>query len=343
MKKLQNVFYVLQPDVYLSKDGDNIVVSKDKKEIKRLPIHTIESIVCFNYQGVSPALMQLCGERNIGISFFTPNGRFQGRVLGSIQGNVLLRKQQYRYSDNETESAKIARNMILGKIFNSRVVLKRAVRDHSEKLNIYAIETGADILENSIEKIRNAEALNTIRGIEGTCAKAYFESLDHLILHQKENFYLIERNRRPPLDNMNALLSFLYSMLTNDIRAALESVGLDPYVGFLHRDRPGRVSLALDLMEELRPVMADRVALSLVNRKQVNSKGFITKESGGVLMKDETRMTVLKEWQEKKKEEITHPFLNEKIEWGLVPYVQALLLARYIRGDLEEYPPFLYK
>jgi len=343
MKKLQNVFYVFQPDVYISKDGENVVVLKDNKEIKRLPIHTVESIVCFNYLGVSPALMQLCGERNIGISFFTPYGRFQGRISGSIQGNVLLRKQQYRYSDDETESAKIARNMILGKIFNSRVVLKRAVRDHAEKADVNSIETTAGILENSIEKIRNAEALGTIRGIEGTCAKAYFESFDHLILHQKNDFFLIERNRRPPLDNMNALLSFLYSMLTNDIRAALESVGLDPYVGFLHRDRPGRASLALDLMEELRPVMADRVALSLVNRKQVNAKGFITKESGGIVMEEETIKTVLKEWQEKKKEEVTHPFLDEKIEWGLVPYVQALLLARYIRGDLEEYPPFLYK
>lgn len=343
MKKLLNVFYVFQSDVYISKDGDNVVVSKDNVELKRLPIHTIESIVCFNYLGVSPALMKLCGEHNIGISFFTPNGRFQGRISGSIQGNVLLRKQQYRYSDDEDESAKIARNMILGKIFNSRVVLKRAVRDHAEKSNITSIESTTRILENSIEKIRNAEALGTIRGIEGTCAKAYFESLDHLILHQKEDFFLIERNRRPPLDNMNALLSFLYSILANDIRAAIESVGLDPYVGFLHRDRPGRASLALDLMEELRPVMADRVALSLVNRKQVNAKGFIMKESGGVLMTDETRQKVLQEWQEKKKEEITHPFLNEKIEWGLVPYVQALLLARYIRGDLEEYPPFLYK
>jgi len=343
MKKLQNVFYVLQPDVYISKDGENVVVLKDNAEIKRLPIHTIESIVCFNYLGVSPALMQLCGERNIGISFFTPYGKFQGRISGSIQGNVLLRKQQYRYSDDEIESSKIARNMILGKIFNSRVILKRAVRDHAAKSDVNSIEAAVGILDNGIEKIRNVEALGTIRGIEGTCAKAYFESFDHLILHQKDDFFLFERNRRPPLDNMNALLSFLYSMLTNDIRAALESVGLDPYVGFLHRDRPGRTSLALDLMEELRPVMADRVALSLVNRKQVNATGFILKESGGVLMKDETRQTVLKEWQEKKKEEITHPFLNEKIQWGLVPYVQALLLARYIRGDLEEYPPFLYK
>ena len=343
MKKLQNVFYVFQSDAYVSKDGDNVVVSKDKQELKRLPIHTIESIVCFNYLGVSPALMQLCGERNIGISFFTPNGKFQGRISGPVHGNVLLRKQQYRYSDSEVESSKIARNMILGKLLNSRVVLKRAVRDHAEKLDISGIERAAKILENGMDNVQNAETLGTIRGIEGTCAKAYFESLDHLILHQKEDFYLLERNRRPPLDNMNALLSFLYSMLTNDIRAALESVGLDPYVGFLHRDRPGRVSLALDLMEELRPVMADRVALSLVNRKQVNAKGFIVKESGGVLMKDETRLTVLKEWQEKKKEEITHPYLNEKIEWGLVPYVQAFLLARYIRGDLEEYPPFLYK
>lgn len=343
MKKLLNVFYIFQPDVYVSKEGENIVILKEKKEIKRLPVHTIESIVCFNYLGISPSLMQLCGERNIGISFFTPYGKFQGRVSGSLQGNVLLRKQQYRYSDEETESARIARNMIIGKIFNSRVVLRRASRDHAEKADTNVLNHSANILKNSIEKIRNAESLQTIRGIEGTCANAYFESLDHLIIQQKEHFYMHGRNRRPPLDNMNALLSFLYSMLTNDIRSALESVGLDPYVGFLHRDRPGRVSLALDLMEELRPVMADRVALSLVNRKQVNEKGFITKESGGVLMTDETRLTVLKEWQEKKREEITHPFIDEKIPWGLVPYVQALLLARYIRGDLDEYPPFLYK
>jgi len=343
MKKLLNVFYVLQPDVYVSREGENVIISKEKNVLKRLPIHTIENIVCFNYLGVSPSLMQLCNERNIGISFLTPHGKFQGRISGSVHGNVLLRKQQYRYSDDEIASAKIARNMILGKIFNSRVVLRRASRDHSEKLNITAIEHSANILKNNIEKIRTVESLQTIRGIEGASANTYFESFDHLIIQQKEKFYMTERNRRPPLDNMNALLSFLYSMLANDTRAALESVGLDPYVGFLHRDRPGRASLALDLMEELRPIMADRVALSLVNRKQVNDKGFISKESGGVLMTDETRLAVLKEWQEKKKEEITHPFLNEKIQWGLIPYVQALLLARYIRGDLDEYPPFLYK
>lgn len=343
MKKLLNVFYILQPDVYVSKDGENIIILKDKKELKRLPIHTIESIVCFNYLGVSPSLMQLCSNRNIGISFFTPYGKFQGRISGSMQGNVLLRKQQYRYSDDEIESSKIARNMILGKLYNSRVVLRRASRDHAAKSDVNAIMRSADILKNGIDKIRDVESLKTIRGIEGTCANAYFDSLDHLILQQKEKFYLHERNRRPPLDNMNALLSFLYSLLKNDICSALESVGLDPYVGFLHRDRPGRVSLALDLMEELRPVMADRVALSLVNRKQVNEKGFIVKESGGVLMTDETRLTVLKEWQEKKKDEIIHPFLDEKVSWGLIPYIQALLLARYIRGDLDEYPPFLYK
>lgn len=343
MKKLLNVLYISEPNVYLSRDGENIVISKDQKEIRRFPIHPLESIVCFNYMGVSPGLMRLCNEHNVGISILTEYGKFQGRISGPLKGNVLLRKQQYRYSDDETESAKIARNMIIGKIANSRTVLRRAIRDHPDKVNTESLDLSGEILGKGIEKIRDLDDLNSVRGIEGTCGKVYFDAFDQLILHQKDDFYLDDRNRRPPTDNMNALLSFLYTVLAHDVQSALETVGLDPYVGFLHRDRPGRASLALDLMEEMRPVMADRVALSLVNRKQINAKGFIQKESGGVLMTPETRKTVLKEWQEKKQEEIRHPFLDEKIPWGLVPYVQALLLARYIRGDLDEYPPFFYK
>jgi CRISPR-associated protein Cas1 len=342
MKKLGNVLYVTTPDAYLSLDGENIVIKKDQQSSTRLPLHNLENIVCFNYMGTSPALMGACVERNVGLCYLSPNGRFQARVSGRVKGNVLLRKKQYAVSENVHESVPIAASFLLGKIANSRKVLERALRDHAMLVNTPAISAVSVSLKEVLNHIQTCTTISDLMGFEGSAAKQYFSVFDQLILQQREAFTFTERSRRPPLDNMNSLLSFLYSLLTNEVASALEVVGLDPYVGFLHQDRPGRPSLALDLMEELRPVFADRLALSLVNRKQVNAKGFTQKESGGVLMDEATRKTVLSAWQERKKEEILHPYLKERIPFGLLPHVQAMLLARYLRGDLDAYPPFFW-
>jgi len=343
MKKLLNVLYVTTPDSYLSLDGENIVILAEGNEKFRVPIHNLESIVCFGYMGASPALMGFCANKGVGLSFLTPHGKFLARVNGSVYGNVLLRKKQYRVSDNEAESLPIAINCITGKLVNTRVVIERALRDHGQNLDVIKIEEASAYIRSSINRLQNCKTLDEVRGIEGDCAKTYFSIFDELILQQKDSFFMHDRNRRPPTDNLNALLSFLYTLLAHDIQSALETVGLDPYVGFLHRDRPGRASLALDIMEEFRAYIVDRLALSLINRKQITSNGFTRKESGGVIMDAETKKEVLMAWQKRKQEKITHPFLNEKISIGLLPYVQALLLARHLRGDLESYPPFLWK
>ncbi len=343
MKKLLNVLYVTAPEAYLFLDGENVVIKKGEKIEMRLPLHNLENIVCFNYLGVSPALMGACTDKNIGLCFLRPSGRFLARVTGKIRGNVLLRKRQYEISENESESAKIAASFLIGKIYNCRKVLARAVRDHALLVDTTALSKASNSLKETLSILQECESVAELMGFEGSAARLYFGVFDELILHQKEAFFFKERSRRPPLDNVNALLSFLYTLLTSEVSSALESVGLDPYVGFLHQDRPGRPSLALDLMEELRPVFADRLVLSLINRKQINGKGFVEKESGGILMDDETRKKVLTIWQERKRETIMHPYLQERIEFGLIPYVQALLLARFLRGDLDMYPPFFWK
>ena len=342
MKQLANVLYITSPDAYLSLDGENIVVKKEEHSSTRLPLHNLENVVCFNYAGISPALMGACVERNVGLTFLSPNGRFLARVTGKVRGNVLLRKKQYAVSEQLAECAPLAACFLLGKIANSRKVIERARRDHAMLVDSEALGKISGVLKEILHHIADCKNLSELMAFEGSAAKLYFSIFDQLILHQKEDFFFNERSRRPPLDNMNSLLSFLYTLLTNEVSSALETVGLDPYVGFLHRDRPGRPSLALDVMEELRPVFADRLALSLVNRKQVSGKGFTRKESGGVLMDDETRKTVISAWQERKREEIVHPYLKERIPFGLIPHVQALLLARYLRGDLDAYPPFFW-
>ncbi|MHB8132980.1 MAG: type I-C CRISPR-associated endonuclease Cas1c [Anaerolineaceae bacterium] len=342
MKKLLNTLYITIPDAYLALDGENIIIRKDENIAMRLPLHNLDNVVCFNYQGASPALMGACAEHNIGLTFLTPNGKFQARILGRVKGNVLLRKKQYFISEIKDESLVIAKSFLLGKIYNCRKVLERGIRDHSLLVDLPQIKNASFSLKESLSEVCTARDLFDLLGIEGSAARVYFGEINQLILQQRDFFSFMERSRRPPLDNFNALLSFLYSILTNEAVTALECVGLDPYVGFLHQDRPGRPSLALDLMEELRPVFADRLALSLINRKQINEKGFIQKESGGVLMDDETRKTVLKAWQERKKDPIMHPFLKERIDFGLLPHVQALLLARFLRGDLDTYPPFFW-
>lgn len=343
MKKLMNTLYITSESSYLGLDGENIVVYEDNKEKGRLPLHNLEGIVSFGYRGVSPALMGACAEKNISLCFMTPQGKFLARVTGKVRGNVILREQQYTSCQDSTRSLEIAKNCIIGKVYNARWVLERCVRDHDMQIDVEKVKNASDQLKYSLKLIQSCETKNQLRGIEGEAAKVYFGVLDDLILQQKKDFYFQGRNKRPPMDNMNAMLSFVYTLLTNMIASSLECVGLDPYVGYLHTERPGRASLALDMIEELRAVLADRFVLSLVNKKIVNGKNFKKKENGAVLMDDELRKRILTEWQNKKKETITHPFLKEKVEWGMVPYVQAMLLARYLRGDLDAYPVFLWK
>jgi CRISPR-associated protein Cas1 len=343
MRRLLNTLFVNQPDVYLSLDGDNVVLLKEKEKLGRLPLHNLEAIVTFGYTGASPALMGYCAERNISIVFMTRSGKFQARIIGQSKGNVILRKKQYQLSEDEIASAKIARNFIVSKIYNSKWTLERMTRDYPMRIDVPQFKDASQYLSSVIREVRKCEDLEILRGWEGQAAIVYNKLFDQMILQQKEDFYFHNRNRRPPLDNVNAMLSFAYTLLANDTAAALEGVGLDAYVGFLHRDRPGRVSLALDVMEELRSVYADKFVLSLINKKIMNKDDFLQKENGAVIMTDEARKKFLTAWQNKKQDQITHPYLGEKIPWGLVPHAQALLLARYLRGDLDEYPCFLWK
>lgn len=343
MRKLLNTLYVTNPNSYLARDGENVIVRADDEVRFRVPIHNLEGIVSFGYCGASPSLMGFCAERGVSLTFLTEHGRFLATVNGPTSGNILLRKKQYRVAEDSPESIAISRNLILGKVANSRTVLQRAVRDHESITGYEDIQNAIHYLARQLDRVRTCENLDVLRGMEGDAAKSYFGVFDHLILQNKSSFFFKERNRRPPLDNMNALLSFLYTLLTHEVRSGLETVGLDPASGFLHQPRPGRPSLALDLMEELRPYLVDRLVLAMVNLKQINECGFKQKESGAVIMDVETRKTVIGIWQKRKQEEIHHPFLNEKVSIGLLPYIQALLLARYLRGDIDGYPPFLWR
>lgn len=343
MRQFLNTLFVLNEDAYLSLDGDNVVLNHEKAEIARVPLHTLESILCFSYAGASPALMGACGRRGVDLCFFSPWGRFLARTVGEERGNVLLRQTQYEIAASEARSCIYARCFILGKIYNARWVLERATRDHPQRVPVEQLKQASTQLAAALPLVEVCEDLDQLRGLEGEAAQRYFDRFNALILQQREDFVFTSRSRRPPLDPVNALLSFAYSLLANDCAAALEGAGLDPYVGFLHRARPGRRSLALDLMEELRAVYADRFVLSCINQKVVNSRHFEKQENGAVLLTEDGRRTFLHAWQLKKREVITHPFLKEKINWGLVPHVQALLLARTLRGDLEIYPPFFWK
>ncbi len=343
MKKLLNTLFVTSEDVYLSLEGENVLANREKQVLSRYPLHTLQNIVTFSYAGASPALMGACMERGVGLAFCTPRGRFLARVCGMSSGNVLLRREQYRVADDPVRSCSVARNMIFGKLHNSRWSIERTLRDHRMRVEPEKLSHAAAELKTLMPRVLEETTLEALRGEEGVGAAAYFGVLDEMILNRKEAFFFHGRNRRPPLDRVNAMLSFAYSLLAHDCASALESVGLDAYVGFLHRDRPGRTSLALDLMEELRPCMADRFVLTLVNNRMVKPEDFQIQDSGAVVMTDEGRRAFLKAWQEKKRDTLTHPYLAEKMSWGMIPYVQALLLARYLRGDLDAYPPFLWK
>ena len=343
MKHLLNTLFVTSEDVYLTLDGENVVVNREKHEIARYPLHTLLNIISFSYAGASPALMGACTKRDIGFAFCTPRGRFLARVTGESSGNVLLRRMQYRVADDLPQSCRVARTLIFGKLYNSRWSIERTCRDHSLRIDAEALKGASLKLKELLPIVLEELSLDSLRGLEGVGASIYYGVMDHMVLNNKETFFFRERSRRPPLDPLNALLSFAYSLLAHDCASALESVGLDAYVGFLHRDRAGRASLALDLMEELRPCTADRFVLTLINNRILSASNFETRETGAVFLTDDGRRTFLKNWQAKKKETITHPYLKEKMQWGIVPYIQALLLARYLRGDLDEYPPFLWK
>ena len=343
MKHLLNTLFVTSEDIYLSLDGENVVANREKEAVARYPLHTLQSIVTFSYAGASPALIGACAERGIGLAFCTPRGRFLARVCGANSGNVLLRRTQYRVADDPVQSCQIARTMIFGKLYNARWSIERTCRDHGLRVDAEKLSGASTRIKNLLPQVREETAADSLRGLEGIGAAAYFDVFDDMILNGKDTFCFRGRNRRPPLDAVNAMLSFAYSLLAHDCASALESVGLDAYVGFLHRDRPGRTSLALDLMEELRPCMADRFVLTLINNRIVEASDFSFSGSGAVLLTDEGRKKFLKHWQEKKKDMLTHPYLNEKLPWGMIPYMQALLLARYLREDLDAYPPFLRK
>ena len=343
MKRLLNTLFVTSENGYLSLDGENVVVSRDKHEVGRYPLHTFMTIVSFSYAGASPALMGKCAEAGIGFAMCKPSGRFLARVIGESNGNVLLRRNQYRAADDPVQCCEAAKMMIFGKLYNARWSIERTRRDHGMRVDADKLKAASQRLKGLLPDVRDETSMDSLRGLEGIGAATYFGVFDDMILNNKGAFHYSGRSRRPPLDRINALLSFAYSLLAHDCASALESVGLDAYVGFLHRDRPGRSSLALDLMEELRPVMADRFVLTLINNRVVTPNDFEVRESGAVLLNDQARRAFLKNWQERKKEMLTHPYLDEKLEWGMVPYIQALLLARYLRDDLDAYPPFLWK
>lgn len=337
MRKLQNTLYITTQGSYLHKERETLVVEQDRKKVAQLPIHSIGHIFCFGNVLVSPFLMGFCGENNVNLAFFTENGRYLGRLQGRQSGNVLLRRSQYKKS--ETNPVPVARNIIAAKIQASKRVLQRQIRNHGENADIQSAITA---LNYSLQQLKTADNLDLIRGIEGDAASRYFGVFSHLI---KENsgFHFDGRNRRPPRDGVNALLSFLYSILGKDISGALQGVGLDPQIGFLHADRPGRDSLAQDILEEFRAWWVDRMVLSLINRGQIKPDDFITEASGAVTLKPEARKLLFQTLQAKKQEKIIHPFLEEEVEIGLLPYIQAMLLARHLRGDLAEYPPFLMR
>lgn len=340
MKHLLNTLYVTTQGAYLSKDGETVLVRVEHENKLRVPVHTLSGIVCFGQVSCSPPLMGFCAENQVALSYLTEQGKFLARVQGPVNGNVLLRREQYRRADSPESSAALARTLVQAKLANCRTVLLRGMREHGSNADL---EEATGRLARNIQVLELAQSVDAVRGVEGDGARNYFSVFDHLITTAKEHFYFRERSRRPPLDNVNALLSFLYTLLVHDIVGALEGVGLDPAVGFLHRDRPGRSGLALDLMEELRPVLADRLALSLINRRQVHEDGFEKAEAGGVVMDAPTRKEVLLAWQKRKQEEIQHPFLGERIPFGLAPHAQALLLARHLRGDLDAYPAFFWR
>lgn len=343
MKKLLNILYVSTSGAYLHLEGETVVIEVEKVRVNQYPLHLIGGIVCFGNVLCSPALLGFCAERDVAVSFLSEYGRFLASVRGPVSGNVLLRRQQYRMADDAEVTQKIATQLVSGKLANCRIVLNRALRDHADKVDNVALKAASAKIDLIIDRVFHATNTNEVRGFEGEAAAVYFSVFNQLILDQKNDFEFSDRNRRPPLDEVNALLSFVYTLVTHDVRSALETVGLDPQVGFLHRDRSGRPSLALDIMEEFRPTLADRLVLSLINRRQVSKKGFTKSANGAIIMDDDTRKLVVIEYQNRKQDEVQHPYIDETVKIGLLFFVQANLMARFIRGDIDGYPPFFWK
>ena len=343
MKKLLNTLYINNPDRYLSLDGENILILENKEVIGRVPLHNLDSIVTAGYTGVSPALMKKCVDLNINLTFINQYGHFLARVSGETKGNVLLRRKQFLESTNVEFCLNISSMIIKAKLYNTRSVLERSIRDHGIVLDTDKVKRASNFIKESLLKIDTINNIDSLRGIEGEAASVYFSVFNELILRQKNEFVFINRNKRPPTDSLNAMLSYGYTLLRLMYESSLESVGIDPYVGIMHTDRPGRKSLALDLMEELRCPFVDRFVLTLINKQIISAKHFITMEDKSVKMTELGRKIFLSEWQKKKQSVINHPYLKEKVEWGMIPYTQALLLARFLRGDLDGYPPFFWR
>ncbi|MFD0960063.1 type I-C CRISPR-associated endonuclease Cas1c [Paenibacillus chungangensis] len=343
MRRLLNTLYLTMDQVYVSCKGETLLVRAEGVKEIQVPIINLESVVIFGYQGMSPEAMSLCVENNVALIFLTPAGKFKARVTGETTGNIHLRRTQYRWCDQAEQSLRLAKRFIYAKIVNARVSVKRTLRDYGERVDVQQCERVVSLLSRQLREVEQSQTLDELRGVEGLAARHYFSALSEQIMADRADFPFMGRVRRPPRDRVNALLSFLYTLLASDVTSALETVGLDPQAGYLHRDRPGRNGLALDLMEEFRVYLVDRCVLTLINRKQVVRDDFIEKESGAFVLTDDARKVVLTEWQKRKKEEIRHPFFDEKIAIGLLPYAQAMLLARHMRGDLDDYPPFFWK
>jgi CRISPR-associated protein Cas1 len=343
MRKLLNTLYVSSQGSYLRREGETVVVEKEKQRVLQIPIHTIGGIVCFGNVLCSPFLLGFCAERDVAVSFLSEHGHFLASVRGPASGNVLLRRRQYRMADDEKSTKLIAANVVSGKMANCRIVMNRTIRDHAAKVDVESLKSASKNIDRIVDRIPRASGVDEVRGFEGQAAAEYFGVFNHFIVDQKDDFVFTGRNRRPPLDEVNALLSFMYTLLAHDVRSALETVGLDPAVGFLHRDRPGRPGLALDMMEEFRPVIADRLTLSLINRRQINKKGFSRAANGAVTMDADARKTVLTEYQNRKQDKVFHPYIEETVPIGLLFFIQANLMARHIRGDIDGYPPFFWR
>jgi CRISPR-associated protein Cas1 len=344
MKTHLNTLYVTTDGCYLSKDGETVTVSLEREVKLRLPFHNLDGIVCMGRIGLSPQLMQAASQAGISISLLDDRGRFRAAIQGFTSGNVLLRREQYRAADHESRTLEIARQAVIGKLANCRTVLVRAIRDANlHEPRVQTLEQSTTRIKIAIESARTVADVDALRGIEGEAATHYFDAFNSLQTRFLPFFAFRKRSKRPPLDPINCLISFIYTLLTHDVRSACEAVGLDAAVGYLHKDRPGRPSLALDLMEEFRPWLADRVAFSLINRQQLDQKSFQFLENGAVLLTPEARKVILTTWQQRKAEEIFHPLANEKVTIGILPLIQARILARHLRGDLDCYPPFLWK
>lgn len=341
MRQLLNTLYIMTPNCYLSKDGERIKIMCNREEIASYPANILERITCFTYASPSPKIIEMCSRHGIIITILSPNGRYIASIDGPIKGNVLLRRQQFRFADDKEFCLNISKNIIWAKIYNSISLLKRGAKDHNEKINSNLVKGAISKLKKILDCIDNTDSLNQLRGIEGDAAKIYFAALDELILKNKDIFFITGRNRRPPRDPVNALMSFFYSVLTNEVKSSLQNIGLDPYVGFMHSDRPGRPSLALDIVEELRSSEVDRFILKVINLGQVSSNDFIKKDGESCLLNDKGRKKLIGLWHNERKSAIVHGYIQEKVERGLIPHVQSNLLSRYIRGDLNGYPPYL--